>query len=113
MAYYMLQKIRYFISNISAHECYEETHCESGTEELANPARLTFQKTNLQFGASICPIPRSVQVGWDFGQPDLWMVSLPMAGGWNEMMFMGPSSPNHSVILYLNNVKILYVCIYI
>ena len=28
-----------------------------------------------------------------------WKGSLPMAGGWNEMIFKVPSNPNHSVIL--------------
>lgn len=26
-------------------------------------------------------------------------ISLPMAGGWNEMVFKFPSHPNHSMIL--------------
>lgn len=28
-----------------------------------------------------------------------WDVSLPMAGGWNQMVFKVPSNPNQSVIL--------------
>ena len=28
-----------------------------------------------------------------------WKLSLPMAGGWNEMVYKVPSNPNHSVIL--------------
>jgi len=27
-----------------------------------------------------------------------WKVSLPMAGGWNWMIFKAPSNPTHSVI---------------
>ena len=30
-----------------------------------------------------------------------WEVSLPMAGGWNWMVFKVPSNPNHSIIYYL------------
>jgi len=26
-----------------------------------------------------------------------WKVSLPMAGGWNQMIFKVPSNPNHSM----------------
>ena len=28
-----------------------------------------------------------------------WEVSLPVAGGWNWMVFKVPSNPNHSTIL--------------
>jgi len=27
-----------------------------------------------------------------------WKGSLPMAGGWNQMIFKVPSNPNHSMI---------------
>jgi len=29
-----------------------------------------------------------------------WKMSLPMARGWNQMIFKVPSNPNHSMILY-------------
>jgi len=28
-----------------------------------------------------------------------WKVSLPMTGGWNQMIYKVPSNPNHSRIL--------------
>lgn len=30
-----------------------------------------------------------------------WKVSLPTAGGWNEMVFKAPSKPNHAVIQWI------------
>ena len=50
-----------------------------------------------------CPIPGGVQgqAGWDgaLGNLAWWEVSLPMAGGWNQMVLKVLSNPNHSVIL--------------
>ena len=28
-----------------------------------------------------------------------WKVSLPMAGGWNQVIFKVPSNPNHFMVL--------------
>jgi len=32
-----------------------------------------------------------------------WKGSLPMAGGWDWVIYKGPSDPNHSVTLYYNS----------
>jgi len=41
-----------------------------------------------------------------------WKVSLPMAGGWNEMIYNVPSNPNHSMILcFLTNFNV-HACRY-
>lgn len=44
------------------------------------------------------PIPGSAQgqVGWGWRQPGLVGVVLPMAGRWNQMVFMVSSNPSHS-----------------
>ena len=44
-----------------------------------------------------CPIPGGAQgqVGWTLGSMSWWGAALPMAGGWNCVIFMVPS---HSVI---------------
>jgi len=31
-----------------------------------------------------------------------WKGSLPVAGGWNEMVCKVPSNPNHSMIVFLD-----------
>ena len=48
-----------------------------------------------------CAFPGSIQgqAGWGCEQPGLGEASLPIAGGWNEMVLKVPSNPNHSMIL--------------
>lgn len=41
----------------------------------------------------------NTSISQEIGNLGLWKVALPLAGGWNEMLFKGPFIPNHSRIL--------------
>jgi len=39
------------------------------------------------------------KLGGALGNLVKWLETLPMAGGWNEMIIMDPSNSSHSIVL--------------